>query len=109
MQRDLFVQRIIQACSSGFAIVCLALLLSASTARAQTTVNAAALPYQSFLSYPGAGSDSGTSAVLTQNGYVGTYITLAQSGAVTFDLSASGAASNGIDPNMTISIADYNQ
>lgn len=109
MQRDLSVQRIVRAYLGGFAMLSSALLLSTSEAQAQTTVNAAALPYQSFLSYPSAGSDSGTSAVLTQNGYVGTYITLAQSGAVTFDLSASGAASNGIDPNMTISIADYNQ
>jgi GH35 family endo-1,4-beta-xylanase len=88
-------------------VACGVVWLAAGEARGQTTVNAASLPYQSFLSFPGAGSDSGTSAVLTQNGYVGTYVTLAQSGAVTFTASASGTASNGIDPDMTFSIADY--
>lgn len=90
----------------GCVVIGIAGSLSAD-ATAQTTVNAAALPYQSFLSFPAAGNDSGTSAVLSQNGYVGTYVTLAQPGAVTFNVSASGVASNGVDPDMTISIADY--
>jgi GH35 family endo-1,4-beta-xylanase len=91
------------------AVTCIAGMLSTPVAKAQTTVNAAALPYQSFLSFPAAGNDSGNSAVLKQDGYVGTYITLAQPGAVTFGVSASGVSSGGVDPDMTISIADYNQ
>jgi autotransporter-associated beta strand protein len=52
---------------------------------------------------------SGGSATLTSDGYVGTYITLTQPTPVTFTLSASGTASNGLSPDMMISIADSTQ
>jgi GH35 family endo-1,4-beta-xylanase len=83
------------------------LLRLAVHAQGQTLVNGSAMPFQSFQSFAAAGSDSGNNATLTQNGYLGTYVNLAQPGPVTFTVNASGVASNGIDPDMTISIADY--
>lgn len=72
-------------------------------ARAQAPINGSALTFKS------SGSASGNGWTLSQNGYVGTYVTLLQPGQVTFTLNASGTASNGVFPDMTLSIADYNQ
>ncbi len=83
-------------------------------AQVSTTINGSALAQRSYANeFNGAtqltdfGQDSGNNAILTADGYVGTYVNLAQPGQVTFTASATGAASGGIDPDMTISIADY--
>ena len=52
------------------------------------------------------GTDSGSSALLANNGYAGTYITLASPGDVTVTVNASGVAANSIDPHMNIVIDD---
>jgi GH35 family endo-1,4-beta-xylanase len=81
-----------------------------------TTTNGSALAERSYSNeFNGAtqlndfGQDSGNNAILTANGYVGTYVNLDQAGQLSFTVSASGTASGGIDPDMTISIADYHQ
>jgi autotransporter-associated beta strand protein len=74
-----------------------------SPAMAQTLINGNALALQS------SGAASGTEWTLSNNGYVGTYVTLSAPTAVTFTASASGTASGGLNPDMTISIADSNQ
>lgn len=53
------------------------------------------------------GSTSGANAVLNNNGFVGSYITLAAPGDVTVTASASGTAFGGINPNMNFVIGDY--
>lgn len=70
---------------------------------AQTTINGSAFALRS------SGTTSGTNATLSQNGYFGTYVTLAQPSSINLVANASGVASNGVAPNMTISIADYSQ
>ncbi|MGD0390797.1 MAG: endo-1,4-beta-xylanase, partial [Tepidisphaeraceae bacterium] len=52
------------------------------------------------------GAAAGSSWTLSSDGYVGTYINLSQSAPVTFTLSASGVSSNGLSPDMTLSIAN---
>ena len=49
---------------------------------------------------------AGNAWSLSSDGYVGTYINLTQAEPVTFTLSASGTTSNGLNPDMMISIAD---
>lgn len=51
------------------------------------------------------GAASGSDWTLSSNGYVGTYVTLAQPGAVTFTINASGVADGGA-PNMNLVIGD---
>ena len=55
------------------------------------------------------GAAAGTSWMLSSDGYLGTYIQLSQPTPVTFTLNASGAASSGLSPDMTLSIANLNQ
>lgn len=81
---------------------------------ADTTINGnsmALLSYASAISQGNStfGSNSGSTAQFTTDGFAGTYIYLPTDGAVTFTANASGVASGGIDPNMTMSIADYKQ
>lgn len=52
------------------------------------------------------GVASGTDWTLTQDGYVGTYITLASPGAVELAVSASGVADGGVFPNLQLAIDD---
>lgn len=52
------------------------------------------------------GSDVGTSWVLPDIGYVGTYIDVASPGDVTISVNASGVKSGGINPEMNIVVAD---
>gem|GEM_PF-1034440 len=56
------------------------------------------------------GSPSGTGWTLNSDGYVGTYIQVPSSagGQVTFTINASGAQSNSIWPDMTLSVAGQN-
>ena len=87
------------------ALVALAqVTLNFNVSFAQTTISGTSLVLHST-----AGS-SGTSRIIDQNGYVGTYITVPQTGgSVTFTVSASGTQNNSVSPDMTVSIADYNQ
>ena len=87
-----------------------------ASAQVSTTLNGSAIAQRSYANeFNGAtqlndfGQDSGNNAVLTANGFVGTYVNLAQPGQVSFTVNAAGTASSGIDPDMTISIADYRQ
>ncbi len=74
----------------------LAFACSSTAASAQTTVTGSALALRST------GSLSGTDVVLSSNGYLGTYITLAAPGAVSFDMQASGVSS----PHMNLVVDD---
>jgi autotransporter-associated beta strand protein len=74
-----------------------------SPAIAQTTINGDNLALQS------SGSAAGSGWLLNSDGYVGTYINLTQPAPVTFTLDASGTASGGLSPDMSLSIADSNQ
>lgn len=76
-------------------LICLAF---AATAAAQT-ITGGALSHRSS----GSGPNNWT---LTENGYVGTYITLAQPGPVTITANASGATNDATAPKMNIVIAD---
>jgi fibronectin-binding autotransporter adhesin len=76
----------------------------ASPSWGQTLITGSAMPLQS----------SGATATnngwtLSSDGYVGTYISLSQAAPVTFTLNAAGTASGGLNPDMTLSIADSNQ
>src|SRR5215212_2723931 len=66
----------------------------------QTTINGSALLYRST------GSSSGNSWTLDRDGYLGTYITLASPGTITIGLNADGTPSGGLNPHMSIVIAD---
>lgn len=52
------------------------------------------------------GGTSGGAALLTNNGYAGTYITLADAGPVTVTINAQGVAAGGTDPRMSLIIGD---
>ena len=70
-----------------------------SAAEAQT-INGTSLAFRS------SGTASGSDWTLSENGYVGTYVTLAAPGDLTVSAQASGLAGGGVDPNMNIVIAD---
>jgi autotransporter-associated beta strand protein len=70
---------------------------------AQTTITGSNLPLHS------SGANSSNNWILSSDGYVGTYINLTQPAPVTFTLNASGTTSNGLSPDMMISIADSTQ
>jgi GH35 family endo-1,4-beta-xylanase len=57
------------------------------------------------LSYKSSGSGSGN-WTLSQNGYVGTYFTLAAPGAVTLTVNASGSTTDATLPHMNLDVAD---
>ena len=76
----------------------------ASPSWGQTLITGSAMPLQS--SGAAAASNGWT---LSSDGYVGTYISLSQAAPVTFTLNAAGTASGGLNPDMTLSIADSNQ
>ena len=52
------------------------------------------------------GTSAGSTYTLTENGYVGTYLTLAAPATVNFSLSASGASSGGAAPRMNLVVND---
>ncbi|HEY4233330.1 MAG TPA: endo-1,4-beta-xylanase [Lacipirellulaceae bacterium] len=61
----------------------------------------------SSLSYRSSGSGSGN-WTLSDNGYVGTYFSLAAPGSVTLTLSASGSTTDAVSPHMNLVVADTN-
>jgi GH35 family endo-1,4-beta-xylanase len=89
------------ACRRQFAAAVCAVLISCRASEAQTVLNGNSLVLRS------SGSAIGNSWTLNSNGYVGTYITLAQPGSVTIAVNASGQSASDTFPNMTVSIADY--
>ena len=80
-----------------FTVLLLTLLASPASA---ITLNGNSLVYRST------GNASGNAWVLDRNGYVGTYVTLTNPGAVTIDVNATGTAGGGSDPHMNVVIAD---
>ena len=85
------------------ALAAVAIAASVAAARADTTVAGSALAYRS------SGSVSGSTVTLSQNGYLGTYVRLAAPGTISLNAVAGGTASNGVNPNLTFSIADAAQ
>lgn len=82
------------------------LLLSACCALPFLSPSASAQPISgSNLSHKSSGSGSGN-WTLNENGYVGTYFTLADSGSVTIRASASGSTTDAVAPRMNFVIAD---
>ena len=84
--------------------------------QADTMINGSAMPLLSYSSAASQGtttfgSTSGTTAQFKTDGYAGMYIQVTNpaGAAVTFTASAGGTASSGVNPDMTISIADYSQ
>jgi autotransporter-associated beta strand protein len=74
-----------------------------SSVLAQTTINGNTMALES------SGSSSGSSWNLNSDGYVGTYIQVPTSGStVSFDLNAAGVVSNGVFPEVTLSVAGTN-
>ena len=61
----------------------------------------------SNLSHRSSGSGSGN-WTLSENGYVGTYISLAAPGSVTLTVNASGSTSDALAPRMNVVVADTN-
>jgi autotransporter-associated beta strand protein len=74
-----------------------------SPAWAQTTIDGDNMALQS------SGASAGSGWTLSSDGYVGTYIDLSTAAPVTFTLNASGTASGGLNPDMTLSIAGSTQ
>jgi autotransporter-associated beta strand protein len=80
----------------------IACVLSAP-ALAQTTINGNTMALES------SGASSGSAWDLNSDGYVGTYIQVPTSGStVSFDLNAAGVVSNGVFPEVTLSVAGTN-
>ncbi len=84
----------------------LAILVMASAAavgRAQTVVNGGSMVLKS------SGAANSTAWTLNSNGYLGTYIQVPSGGStVSFDLNATGIISNGVLPDVTLSVAGTN-
>src|SRR6188768_2007958 len=74
-------------------------LACAPAMHAQTTITGSSLSHRST----GSGSGNWT---LSDNGYVGTYFTLANAGQVTLTVNASGATTDGVLPRMNLAVAD---
>ncbi|HEY1922515.1 MAG TPA: endo-1,4-beta-xylanase, partial [Tepidisphaeraceae bacterium] len=85
-------------------VTCFVIACGVSTsAFAQTTINGNVLAEQS------SGSASGTAWSLNSDGYVGTYIQVPTGGStVSFDLNAAGISSQGVLPEVTLSVAGTN-
>jgi endo-1,4-beta-xylanase len=60
----------------------------------------------SSLSYRSSGDNSGTDWVLDENGYVGTFFTLAAPGTVTLSVNAAGSTTDAVRPRMNLVVAD---
>jgi GH35 family endo-1,4-beta-xylanase len=80
--------------------LCACLLGLALTARPAHGVTASALPVVTN------GQTIRGSRTLVDNGYLGTYLQVAEAGPVTITVQASGAASGGVAPRMNIVVAD---
>ena len=80
---------------------CLFVLVAAANAAAQTTTtNGSALALRST------GVIAGNTVRLEQNGYVGTYVTLAAPGSITLSVNAAGQAAGGAAPRMNVVVGD---
>ena len=79
----------------------LPLLVLAPVALAQTTITGSNLSHRSS----GSGAGNWT---LNENGYVGTYFSLAAPGSVTLTVNASGSTSDAVSPHMNLVVADTN-
>jgi GH35 family endo-1,4-beta-xylanase len=79
-------------------LIGLLLAVNARQGLAQTPINGSALALRS------SGSGAGANWTLANNGYVGTYITMASPGDVTISVSASGQAASGVSPRMNIDV-----
>lgn len=77
----------------------LAIFVCAAFAARVWAINGSALQLNS-------GGIAGASAVLANNGYAGSYITLTEPGDITITVNATGTAAGGLDPRMNIVIAD---
>lgn len=75
------------------------LLALAGPAVSQTTINGSNLSFRSS----GAGAGNWT---LSENGYVGTYFSLAEPGLVTLTVNAAGSTNDGVLPRMNLVVAD---
>jgi GH35 family endo-1,4-beta-xylanase len=82
-----------------WSVSCLGLLELVSPALSQTITGTG-------MAFRSSGAASGSDWMLSENGYVGTYIKLDAPGDVTVTAQASGQAGGGVDPNMNIVIAD---
>jgi GH35 family endo-1,4-beta-xylanase len=82
------------------AIVVLVLVILLAHRTSAATLDGNALAYRST------GSSSGSAWILDRDGYLGTYVTLAAPGSVTIDVNASGTASGGVAPHMSLVVAD---
>src|SRR5690242_6821907 len=80
---------------------CLGLLLATwlSLSSPAQTISGSSLSYRST----GSGAGNWT---LSDNGYVGSYFTLAAPGQVTLNVNASGASTDAVLPHMNIVVAD---
>lgn len=76
------------------------LLLARYPLCAQTTLSGSALALHSN------GNANGDSWTLTQNGYVGTYVSVAAPGSVVISVIASGSTSDGVLPHMNFAVGD---
>jgi len=80
-----------------------------ASALAQTTVNGSAMLLQSFANSTSAtnyGNDSGNDAILNTDGYVGTYINMAQAGTVTLTVNATGTTNDSKLPELGVAVND---
>lgn len=82
------------------ALKTLALMLALVAPASAVTLNGNQFAYRPT------GSSSGSSWILSRNGYVGTYVTLSAPGAVTITVNANGTASGGTAPRMNVVVAD---
>lgn len=80
-------------------------LLAFALLFAATPVSADLLTASS-LALRSSGSASGTDWVLSQDGYVGTYITLPTAGTVTLSVTASGVSDAGVAPDLQLAVDD---
>jgi GH35 family endo-1,4-beta-xylanase len=95
-----FAERVLIPLLKSFAAVILAVAICAIGATPCRAINGNSLALRS------SGSSSGSSWVLSNNGYVGTYVTLPTAGSVTISVNAAGTAFGGVAPRMNIAVAD---
>jgi fibronectin-binding autotransporter adhesin len=89
--------------SKAFALI-IVVASAAAVGRAQTVINGSTMALKSS----GAAANN-TAWTLGSNGYLGTYIQVPSAGStVSFDLNATGIVSNGVLPDVTLSVAGTN-
>src|SRR3954463_10364948 len=83
--------------------------LSVAVVLASAGPAGAAIITGNSLALKSSGAAGGTNWTLSENGDVGTYVQLSQAGSINFSISAAGAASGGLAPNMTLALANTKQ